>query len=140
MQAKAPSFEAASAQLLEAAGGAYSLSEAAELLGMSRQGFHKKIGNGSALGMMVGNEIRVPKLQIERSGKGARLVPGIDRVTKLFKETEAGSWAALQFLMETDPNLGKTPVAALEEGLTEPVEQAAQAYLGLERAYALDED
>jgi len=125
-------FEGASEALLERAGGTLSLTQATKLLGVSRQALHKRIAAGTALGMMIGNEIAVPKLQF--SGKGGRheIVPGVGTVTKLFKDNEAGPWMALQFLVDPDPNLGKSPIEALRAGDERLVEQAARAYLHLD--------
>lgn len=125
-------FERASEALLERAGGSLSLTQAAKLLGVSRQALHKRIAAGTALGMMVGNEIAVPKLQFSEKGGGHEILPGLGTVTKLFKDSEAGPWMALQFLAELDPNLGKSPIEALRAGDERLVEQAARAYLHLD--------
>lgn len=126
-------FEHARDALLERAGGAFSLTEAAKALGISRQALHKRIAGGTALGMMgAGNEIVVPKLQLATAGEKPVILPGIDAVTKLFKEAAAGPWMALQFLADADPNLGRTPIEALQAGEREAVVQAARAHLHLD--------
>ena len=125
-------FEGASKELLERAGGALSLTQATKLLGVSRQALHKRIAAGTALGMMIGNEIAVPKLQFSEMGGRHEIVPGVGCVTKLFKDSEAGPWMALQFLVDPDPNLGKSPIEALRAGDERLVEQAARAYLHLD--------
>lgn len=125
-------FERSSEALLERAGGSLSLTQAANLLGVSRQALHKRIAAGTALGMMVGNEIAVPKLQLSEKGGRHEILPGLGSVTKLFKEAEAGPWMALQFLVDPDPNLGKSPIEALRAGDERLVEQAARAYLRLD--------
>ena len=56
-------FTAARQALLETAGGAMSLTEAANALGVTRQNLHKRIHAGSALGMMLDGRIVVPRLQ-----------------------------------------------------------------------------
>lgn len=126
-------FEHARDALLERAGGAFSLTEAAQMLGISRQALHKRIAGGTALGMMdLSNEIVVPKLQIATAGEKPVILPGVDAVTKLFKKAAAGPWMALQFLVDADPNLGRTPIAALQAGAREAVVQAARAHLHLD--------
>ena len=125
-------FEGASEALLERAGGALSLTQATKLLGVSRQALHKRIAAGTALGMMIGNEIAVPKLQFSEKGGRHEIVPGVGSVTKLFKDNKAGPWMALQFLVDPDPNLGTSPIEALRAGDERLVEQAARAYLHLD--------
>ncbi len=118
--------------LLKRAGGAFSLTEAAAELHVTRQALHKRISGGSALGMMVDNEIVVPKLQIVGKHGAAKILTGIGAVTKLFRQTEAGSWMALQYLVDPDPNLGQSPIDALRAGGVQPVVEAARAYLRLD--------
>jgi hypothetical protein len=125
-------FEGVSEALLERAGGSLSLTQATKLLGVSRQALHKRIAAGTALGMMIGNEIAVPKLQFSEKGGRQEILPGVGSVTKLFKDSEAGPWMALRFLVDPDPNLGKSPIDALRAGDERLVEQAARAYLHLD--------
>jgi hypothetical protein len=125
-------FEDVSEALLEQAGGSLSLTEATKLLGVSRQALHKRIVAGTALAMMVGNELAVPKLQFSKKGDRSEILPGVGPVTKLFKETGAGPWMALQFLANPDPNLGSSPIEALRIGDARPVLQAARAHLHMD--------
>jgi hypothetical protein len=125
-------FKGVSEALLERAGGALSLTQATKLLRVSRQALHKRIAAGTALGMMIGNEIAVPKLQLSEKGGRHEILPGVGSVTKLFKDTGAGPWMALQFLVDPDPTLGKSPTEALRAGDERLVEQAARAYLHLD--------
>ena len=118
--------------LLKRAGGAFSLTEAAAELHITRQALHKRISNARVLGMMVGNEIIVPKLQIVGEAGAARVLAGIDAVTKLFQETQAGPWTALQFLVGRDPNLGDVPINALRARDVVPVIEAARTHLRLD--------
>jgi hypothetical protein len=125
-------FRAVQDALLSRAGGVLSLTEAAKLLGISRQALHKRIGSGSALGMMRGNEIVVPRLQVSTAAGKASILRGIDGVTKLFRDAEAGGWAELQFLLDPDPNLERPPIDALRDGAIEDVLHAARAYVQLD--------
>jgi hypothetical protein len=118
--------------LLKRAGGAFSLTEAAAALHITRQALHKRISSGSALGMMVDNEIVVPKLQIAIRHGAATILPGIDAVTKLFRQTDAGPWMALQFLVDPDPNLSEAPIEALRTRDVQLVVEAARAHLHLD--------
>jgi hypothetical protein len=118
--------------LLGRAGGSLSLTQAAALLNVSRQALHKRILAGTALGMMVGTEIAVPRLQIVEANGRHAVQPGIGHLTKLFKQAEAGPWMALQFLVDPDPNLGRPPIEALRQGEKDAVVQAARAYLRLD--------
>lgn len=126
------SFEGVSKALLQRAGGSLSLTQATKLLGVSRQALHKRIVAGTALGMMIGNEIAVPKLQFSEKGGRQEILPGVGTVTKLFKDSEAGPWMALQFLVDPDPNFGRSPIEALRAGDERLVEQAARGYLHLD--------
>ena len=113
--------------LLEKSEGSLSLTQAANLLGISRQALHKRIKAGSALGMMRGNGLVLPRAQFaDREGR-PEILPGIPEVVRLF--SVAGGWSALQFLVEADPNLAKPPIQALREGRVAEVVSAAKAYL-----------
>jgi DNA-binding Lrp family transcriptional regulator len=116
--------------LLKKSGGSLSLTQAANLLGISRQALHKRIKTGSALGMMRGNELVLPRAQFADRGRRHEILPGIPEIVRLF--SVAGGWSALQFLVEADPNLAKPPIQALKEGRVAEVVRAAKAYLDAE--------
>lgn len=118
------------ADLLKRAGGGLSLTEAAKLLGISRQALHKRIKAGTALGMMDGSELVLPRVQWVGHGDQLSFVPGLGDVLKFF--ATAGGWSALQFLIDQDPNLGGAPIQWLAEGKIAPVVAAAKAYLGVD--------
>ncbi len=122
-------FPAVRDALLDRAGGALTLTEAAKCLGVSRQALHKRISAGTALGMMVDDEIVVPSLQIATRDDRPAILGGIGDVVKLFKLAEAGPWMALQFLVDPDPNMGKAPIESLRQGEIKPVIAAARAHL-----------
>jgi hypothetical protein len=126
------SFTAARQALLETAGGAMSLTEAANALGVTRQNLHKRIHTGSALGMMLEGRIVVPRLQLVPATGRTMIVAGIERVVRPFLESKAGAWSALQFLLDQDPNLGRRPIDVVRAGDVVSVEHAARAYLGLD--------
>jgi len=117
------------AALLKDAGGGVSLAEAAQALGISCAAMHALISTGRALGLMHGDRIVVPRLQFRCRDGRSEILPGIEQVVHLFQETQAGPWAALQFLLEPDPNLGTAPIAALRDGRVAAVVHAARAYL-----------
>lgn len=122
------------AEILGRAGEALGLREAAARLGMSHQNLHKRIGTGSALGVMRGRELVVPSVQFVPAGDGEKIVPNLRSVLQLFEEARAGSWSALQFLVEQDPSLGAVPIEALKAGALEAVVASARAYLGLDES------
>lgn len=125
-------LQAIQAEILGHAGTLHTLSEAAELLGMSRQNLHKRIGTGSALGVMRGKDLVVPSVQFEdREGKIA-IVAGLKEVMRLFRDAKAGEWSALQFLVELDPGLGGVPIGWLKAGSVDQVLWAARAFLGVD--------
>jgi hypothetical protein len=124
-------FEAASGELLERAGGALSLTEAAERLKVSRQRIHKRIQEGTVLGMRgLDGTILVPAIQLEAHGEGERLIPGIEHAVRPFMEAGEGGWAALQWMLDSDPNLAATPLEAIRAGRFGDVTRAARAYVG----------
>jgi hypothetical protein len=125
-------FTVARQALLENAGGAMSLTEAAAALGVTRQNLHKRIYAGSALGMMLNGRIVVPRLQFVSATGKTVIIAGIERVVRPFLDSKAGAWSALQFLLDQDPNLGRRPIDAAKEGDIAAVEHAARAYLSLD--------
>lgn len=120
-------FEALRNDLLDKAGGGLSLSEAADLAHVTRQAMHKRIKARSVLGMMHGHQLVLPRAQFVTKGDGVEVLKGLDEVLKIFEV--AGEWSALQFLLDRDPNLGRTPLEALSQGKAEDVAAAARAYL-----------
>jgi hypothetical protein len=123
-------FSEVSARLLDDAGGGLSLTEGAKLVGSTRQALHKRVKLGSALGMMHGSELVLPKVQFVSDEGKTRIVAGLASVVKLFDSSKAGRWSALQFLVSRDPNLADTPIRALVGGRVDEVANAANAYLG----------
>jgi len=115
--------------LLQRAGGGLSLTEAAKLLGTSRQALHKRVITGSALGMMDGAELVLPKFQFVEEENRTSILEGLAKVIRLFDASRVGRWSALQFLLEQDPNLAVAPVQALRTGEVQKVVDAAAAYL-----------
>lgn len=128
----AAAFERISAELLDRGGGGMSLREAADALGTSKQALHKRIHAGTALGMMRGREIVVPRVQFADGDGKAGFLPGIPEVLAAFREAGERGWGTLRFLVERDPNLGRTPIDALRDGRIGAVVQAARAHLGLD--------
>lgn len=120
-------FEELRNELLTKAGGGLSLSDAAGLVGLTRQGMHKRIKAGSVLGMMHGSKLVVPQAQFVKRGDTYEVLKGLDGVLKAFDV--AGGWSALQFLLDPDPNLGRTPLQALSDRQADDVAKAAKAYL-----------
>lgn len=118
--------------LLQRAGGGLSLTEAAKLLGTSRQALHKRVKSGSALGMMEGDELVLPKFQFVEEDDRTSILDGLAKVIKLFDASRAGRWSALQFLIEQDPNLARAPVEVLKTGEVQQVANAAAAYLDVD--------
>lgn len=120
-------------ELLEQAGDALTLTQAAERLGMTRQGLHKKIKTGAALGLMIGDTFVVPVAQFVDGDSGTAVVAHLRDVLSLFTTSGAGTWSALQYLIEPDPALsGRIPLDQLKAGETKAVIAAARAFLGLD--------
>ncbi|MBZ5763037.1 hypothetical protein LAV84_27685 [Rhizobium sp. VS19-DR104.2] len=127
-------LEANQAQILAHAGETLGLREAAARLGMSHQNLHKRVGSGSALGVMRDREIIVPAIQFFEDGGSVKIVPELRRVLSVFEESRAGNWSALQFLVELDPMLGAKPIDVLKSGQIDSVVRSARAYLGLDES------
>ncbi|PCK78493.1 hypothetical protein [Rhizobium sophoriradicis] len=125
-------FAEATRLLLQRAGGGLSLTEASKLLGTSRQALHKRVKTGSALGLMDGAELVLPKFQFVEEGSRTSLLEGLGKIVKLFDDSKAGRWSALQFLLERDPNLTVPPLEALRSGEVQLVVNAAVAYLDVD--------
>lgn len=126
--------EALQADLLARAGQTLSVRDAAKRLGMTRQNLHKRIKTGSALGVMVGKEILVPTFQFVDNEGDPAIMEHLRDILLPFAESGAGTWSALQFLIEADPNLERAPIEALRVGEHAVVRTAALAYLGLDDA------
>jgi hypothetical protein len=120
--------------ILGKAGKALSLTEAAKELGVSRQALHKRIGFGSALGLMHGSELVVPDAQFVSKDDKLGIVDGLSAIVSLFDTSGAGRWSTLQFLTEIDPLLQRAPLDVLKEGDRDAVIRAARAYLSLDEA------
>lgn len=118
-------------ELLKRAGERLTLTEAAQRLGISRQAVHKKIKNGSALGLMIGQTFVIPSAQFVESEKGTKIVAHLADVLTLFTKAGAGAWSALQYLVDPDPALGGAiPLDLLKAGDSDLVVTMARAYLG----------
>jgi len=65
---------------------------------------------------MLEGEIIVPNLQFADNAGKTSILPGVDKLTKLFREAEEGAWSELQFLVDPDPNLRRPPIEALKDG------------------------
>ncbi len=118
--------------ILDKAGERLSLTEAARRLGTTRQNLHKRIKSGSAIGVMIGSELVIPSAQLVSGDDRVSIVANLRDVLSLFTAAGAGTWSALQFLVEPDPVLGGIPLEQLREGEVAPVVAAARAYLGLD--------
>jgi hypothetical protein len=127
-------LSALQAELLSKAGKSLSLTEASKQLAVSRQALHKRIGLGTALGLMRGSELVVPEAQFVARNGELKIVDGLGAVIREFDDSGAGRWSALQFLIEVDPNLRQTPMEALKAGERDAAVRAARAFLGLDEA------
>ena len=119
-------------ELLQRAGRSLTLPQAAEKLNVSRQALHKRIRNGTALGVMFDDKIIVPSIQFVETDGHPRIVDHLKWVLGAFEERGSGHWAALQFLIDKDPNLEAAPIDSLKEGNHEGVAHAARSYLGID--------
>lgn len=109
--------------MIEEAGGAVSVAQAAEMLGISRQAVEKRLKAGSLLGVRIGARTVVPAFQVD-AGESMR---GLDRVLKALGVSDP--WMRLNFFLTRDRRLkGRTPLVALASGKVDEVVRAAGAY------------
>ena len=97
--------------LLRRAGGTYSVTEVAQLLGISRQAVDKRRQNGALLAMRQSSDWHYPRAQFHER----ETLPNLPEVVKGMAET--GPWVTLEFLVTPDTVLlGLTPREALLKG------------------------
>ena len=117
--------------LLDQAGGGVPLKIAQGRLQFTRQNLHKRIASGSILAVRHSGQLVLPAIQFMPDGDRERVVAGLADVLRPFEAEGAGSWAALRFLLDVDPNLGQAPIELLRSGETEAVAAATRARLEL---------
>ena len=115
-------------ETLAAAGGALSSTEAARLLGISRQAVEKRRRANTLLAVRLGGDWRYPRCQFDEAR--GQVVAGLPKLLVAF--AQAGPWVALDFLLASDEALGgETPLQVLRrEGLTRPLERLARIEQG----------
>lgn len=111
-------------QLLQADGGTIPASEAADILGISRQAVDKRRQAGTLLGISVGGHgYHYPAWQFEQSG----VVSGLERVLKALAHHD--DWMKLSFFVNANSRLGsESPLKYLRRGDLQPVLDAAELY------------
>jgi len=124
-------FDTVARDLLAAAGGAVGLRKAADLLGVAPPAIHASITSNAALGVMLDDEILLPRVQFVEVDGHTSIVPGLIGVLAAFEEGLEGKWAALQFLLDRNPILREAPICALKAGRAQEAAYAARAYVGL---------
>lgn len=111
-------------RLLEEAGGAYEVSEVADLLGITPAAVHQRRQRGTLLAIRAPNgQWLYPALQFEPLD----LASEIGRVLSAFRLSEP--WTKLSVLLSGAPSLGgKRPIDALREGDVEGTVEAVASY------------
>ena len=126
-------FEQVAAEMLRRAGGGLSLTEAAQRLKVTRQRVHKRIQDGTVLGMaLTDGTLVVPAFQIDKRDGAETVLSGLDLAIRPFIAAGEGGWSALQWILDPDPNLGMSPLEALQAGRSNDVARAARAYVGID--------
>ena len=114
-------------RMLEQAGGAYTASEVADLLGITGDAVRKRARKGKLLAIPRGGHSLYPAFQFDVSG--STVVPGFEAILALL---DTGSAAAkLRFFLTADSDLDGTPLAALlsgDEALQEQVARKARQF------------
>jgi hypothetical protein len=111
--------------LVKMAGGTMSADEAGRMLGITRQAVDKRRRSYSLLAFREAGDWRYPACQFDQG----EAVTGIADVVRGF--SEAGPWAALDFLLAPDSALGgMTPMEGLHRGKREAVLRLLRAQRG----------
>jgi len=114
-------------RLLEQAGGAYTASEVADLLGITGDAVRKRARKGKLLAIPRGGHSLYPAFQFDVSG--STVVPGFEAILALLDTDSAA--AKLRFFLTADLDLDGTPLAALlsgDEALRERVARKARQF------------
>jgi hypothetical protein len=111
-------------QLVEAAGGALSAQDVAELLGITRQAVDKRRTQNQLIALTQGKRGYIyPSFQFE----DGNAISGLGDVLEQLKSFDP--WMQLAFFVNANDRLnGKTPVAALRAGKQSDVLRAARTY------------
>ena len=114
-------------RLLEEAGGAVGVTQAAEILSISRQAVDARRKKGRILAVSTGRHgWRYPLCQFDE-GSESGLVLGLERVLEVLDDE--GGWMALAFLLSPEERLGNAqPLDALRAGEVEGTVLAAKVY------------
>jgi hypothetical protein len=114
-------------RLLSEAGGSVGVTEAAKILGISRQAVEARRKKDRLLAVATGRHgRRYPLCQFDEASLD-KVVRGLDRVLAVIDDEEG--WMRLAFLLSPEERLkGATPLDALRSGKLEAVEKAAQIY------------
>jgi len=111
-------------ELLQAEGGAIGASEAAKLLGVTRQSVDNRRRANQLIGLSLGRRgFLYPIWQFTQNGT----LPGL--IETLAALQRFSPWMQVQFMTTGDTHLGgSTPLMALQEGRAHDVLRAAQAF------------
>ncbi len=113
-------------RLLEEAGGAVGVTEAAEILSISRQAVDARRKKGRILAVSTGRHgWRYPLCQFD-GGSESGLLPGLEQVLDAIDDE--GGWMVLAFLLSPEERLGaRRPLDVLKDGEVEEIEAAVEA-------------
>lgn len=110
-------FEAALDALLAEAGGAWTLSEAAERMCASEAAVRRMIVKHQVLAVVREELVLLPLFQFASPGAvPATIVGGLEDVLCLFAQAAAGPAGTLEFLVTRNPILTSSPIQALRAG------------------------
>jgi hypothetical protein len=111
-------------RLLQAEGGTISAEQAAELVGMTRQGIDKRRRTGTLIGLSLGRKGYVyPVWQFAEGGT----LPGLQAV--LAELRDFGPWMQVAFMLSGDARLnGERPLDELRRGHVQQVVAAAHSF------------
>ncbi|NBJ13679.1 Rv2175c family DNA-binding protein [Microvirga arsenatis] len=110
------------AELINLAGGLFSLQNVVSLLKITRQAIEKRRKAGTIIAVRTGDDYRYPACQFTQDG----MVEGLDMVLK--EMPVRADWMRLEWLLTPDEALdGLSPLEALKKGQLEDVLDVARA-------------
>ena len=116
-------------ELLNRAGGALTIGQAAYDLDTSGDDLLKDIREGRIVAIVHDYEVQIPILQLHRIGSHVTILSGIREIVSLFDDGDLGPWHILDFLATTHPVLETQPIERLRSGELAKVMRAARIYV-----------
>lgn len=112
-----PDLLEAQRRLLQQAGGLYTVGEAAQRLGITKEAIRQRLQEGRLLSLQHSSEVWLPRVQFDESGT----LEGLECVLEAMHVTD--EWMRLQLFLDVDV------IGALQDGRVEDAVSAVNSYL-----------